>query len=183
MCLTFAWEAFRIWHLLPAFSSNLLIFAPVIFSSSLSLLFAAAVSVCISTEEPPPRPPQPAGLIKSKSGLSQQLLTHCSCPLCSLLAPLLKGTSHSCCLSSAWVCSEFLVCFYFFPHISSSSTRPCVPLTAVQCLAVPAVSQALLECVLWSEVNLENFSVFLKLFSKLIKVLFVLCLQSLATIS
>ncbi|XP_034469454.1 tyrosine kinase, non-receptor, 2b isoform X4 [Hippoglossus hippoglossus] len=41
-------------------------------------------------KEPPPRPPQPAVLIKSKSGLSQQLLTHCSCPLCSLLAPLLK---------------------------------------------------------------------------------------------
>ncbi|XP_034410430.1 tyrosine kinase, non-receptor, 2b isoform X7 [Cyclopterus lumpus] len=41
-------------------------------------------------KEPPPRPPQPAVLIKSKSGFSQQLLTHCSCPLCSLLAPLLK---------------------------------------------------------------------------------------------
>ncbi|XP_034743837.1 tyrosine kinase, non-receptor, 2b isoform X1 [Etheostoma cragini] len=41
-------------------------------------------------KEPPPRPPQPALLIKSKSGFSQQLLTHCSCPLCSLLAPLLK---------------------------------------------------------------------------------------------
>ncbi|XP_028987394.1 activated CDC42 kinase 1 isoform X3 [Betta splendens] len=41
-------------------------------------------------KEPPLRPPQPAVLIKSKSGLSQQLLTHCSCPLCSLLAPLLK---------------------------------------------------------------------------------------------
>ncbi|XP_056276223.1 tyrosine kinase, non-receptor, 2b isoform X5 [Pseudoliparis swirei] len=40
-------------------------------------------------EPPPPRPPQPAVLIKSKSGFSQQLLTHCSCPLCSLLAPLL----------------------------------------------------------------------------------------------
>ncbi|XP_051263928.1 tyrosine kinase, non-receptor, 2b isoform X3 [Dicentrarchus labrax] len=41
-------------------------------------------------KEPPPRPPQPAVLIKSKSGFPQQLLTHCSCPLCSLLAPLLK---------------------------------------------------------------------------------------------
>ncbi|XP_071346586.1 tyrosine kinase, non-receptor, 2b isoform X2 [Trachinotus anak] len=41
-------------------------------------------------KEPPPRPPQPAVLIKSKSGFSQQLLTHCSCPLCSLLAPLFK---------------------------------------------------------------------------------------------
>ncbi|XP_049453212.1 tyrosine kinase, non-receptor, 2b isoform X3 [Epinephelus fuscoguttatus] len=41
-------------------------------------------------KEPPPRPPQPSLLIKSKSGFSQQLLTHCSCPLCSLLAPLLK---------------------------------------------------------------------------------------------
>ncbi|XP_028284299.1 tyrosine kinase, non-receptor, 2b isoform X3 [Parambassis ranga] len=41
-------------------------------------------------KEPPPRPPQPAVLINSKSGFSQQLLTHCSCPLCSLLAPLLK---------------------------------------------------------------------------------------------
>ncbi|KAF1383441.1 hypothetical protein PFLUV_G00131930 [Perca fluviatilis] len=41
-------------------------------------------------KEPPPRPPQPAVLIKSKSGFSQQLLTHCSCPLCFLLAPLLK---------------------------------------------------------------------------------------------
>ncbi|XP_047223670.1 tyrosine kinase, non-receptor, 2b isoform X3 [Girardinichthys multiradiatus] len=39
-------------------------------------------------KEPPPRPPQPAVLIKSKSGLSQQLLTHCSCLLCSLFAPL-----------------------------------------------------------------------------------------------
>lgn len=34
-------------------------------------------------EEPPPRPPQPAVLIKSKCGLPQQLFTHCSCPLCS----------------------------------------------------------------------------------------------------
>ncbi|XP_038134810.1 tyrosine kinase, non-receptor, 2b isoform X3 [Cyprinodon tularosa] len=41
-------------------------------------------------KEPPPRPPQPTVLIKSKSGLSQQLLTHCSCLLCSLFAPLLK---------------------------------------------------------------------------------------------
>ncbi|XP_051943567.1 tyrosine kinase, non-receptor, 2b isoform X2 [Hippocampus zosterae] len=41
-------------------------------------------------EPPPPRPPQPAVLFKSKSGFSQQLLTHCSCPLCSLLAPLFK---------------------------------------------------------------------------------------------
>ncbi|XP_054870028.1 tyrosine kinase, non-receptor, 2b isoform X2 [Amphiprion ocellaris] len=43
-----------------------------------------------SKKEPPPRPPQPAVLIKSKFGFSQQLLTHCSCPLCSLLAPLLQ---------------------------------------------------------------------------------------------
>uniref|UniRef100_A0AAV2JTU0 Activated CDC42 kinase 1 n=1 Tax=Knipowitschia caucasica TaxID=637954 RepID=A0AAV2JTU0_KNICA len=43
-----------------------------------------------SKKGPPPRPPQPAVLIKSKSGVSQQLLCHCSCPLCSLLAPLLK---------------------------------------------------------------------------------------------
>ncbi|KAK7945046.1 hypothetical protein WMY93_000774 [Mugilogobius chulae] len=42
-----------------------------------------------SKKEPPPRPPQPV-LIKSKSGVCQQLLSHCSCPLCSLLAPLLK---------------------------------------------------------------------------------------------
>ncbi|XP_029970887.1 activated CDC42 kinase 1 isoform X3 [Salarias fasciatus] len=41
-------------------------------------------------KEPPPRPPQPAVLMKSKSGFSQQLPTHCSCHLCSLLAPLLK---------------------------------------------------------------------------------------------
>ncbi|XP_016528374.1 activated CDC42 kinase 1 isoform X1 [Poecilia formosa] len=41
-------------------------------------------------KEPPPRPPQPAVLIKSKSGFSQQLLSHCSCLLCSLFAPLLK---------------------------------------------------------------------------------------------
>ncbi|XP_021171317.2 tyrosine kinase, non-receptor, 2b isoform X4 [Fundulus heteroclitus] len=40
--------------------------------------------------EPPPRPPQPAVLIKSKSGLSQQLLTHCSCLLCSFFAPFFK---------------------------------------------------------------------------------------------
>lgn len=31
-------------------------------------------------EEPPPRPPQPAVLIKSKYGLPQQLFTHCSSP-------------------------------------------------------------------------------------------------------
>ncbi|XP_017275768.1 tyrosine kinase, non-receptor, 2b isoform X4 [Kryptolebias marmoratus] len=41
-------------------------------------------------KEPPPRPPQPAVLFKSKSGFSEQLLIPCSCPLCSLLAPLLK---------------------------------------------------------------------------------------------
>ncbi|XP_054625531.1 activated CDC42 kinase 1-like isoform X4 [Dunckerocampus dactyliophorus] len=41
-------------------------------------------------KETPPRPPQPAVLIKSKSAFSQQLLTLCSCPLCSLLAPLFK---------------------------------------------------------------------------------------------
>ncbi|XP_061652640.1 tyrosine kinase, non-receptor, 2b isoform X5 [Phyllopteryx taeniolatus] len=35
-------------------------------------------------------PPQPAMVIQSKSAFSQQLLTHCSCPLCSLLAPLFK---------------------------------------------------------------------------------------------
>nr|XP_004567248.1 activated CDC42 kinase 1 isoform X5 [Maylandia zebra] len=45
-------------------------------------------------KEPPPRPPQPAVLIKSKSGFSQQLFTHCSCPLCSLLVPLLKEPSY-----------------------------------------------------------------------------------------
>ncbi|XP_072297212.1 tyrosine kinase, non-receptor, 2b isoform X3 [Eucyclogobius newberryi] len=43
-----------------------------------------------SKKEPPPRPPQPPVLIKSKSGVSLQLLSHCSCPLCSLFAPLLK---------------------------------------------------------------------------------------------
>ncbi|XP_029686600.1 tyrosine kinase, non-receptor, 2b isoform X2 [Takifugu rubripes] len=42
-------------------------------------------------KEPPPRPPQPAVLIKSKSASPQQLLAHRSCPLCSLLVPLLKG--------------------------------------------------------------------------------------------
>ncbi|KAM9790995.1 activated CDC42 kinase 1-like isoform 6-T8 [Syngnathus typhle] len=42
-------------------------------------------------KEPPPRPPQPSVVIKSKSAFSQQLFfTHCSCPLCSLLAPLFK---------------------------------------------------------------------------------------------
>ncbi|XP_013869547.1 tyrosine kinase, non-receptor, 2b isoform X3 [Austrofundulus limnaeus] len=37
-------------------------------------------------KEPPPRPPQPAVLLKGKAGF-----TSCSCPLCSLLAPLLKA--------------------------------------------------------------------------------------------
>uniref|UniRef100_A0A8C1MFS7 Activated CDC42 kinase 1 n=1 Tax=Cyprinus carpio TaxID=7962 RepID=A0A8C1MFS7_CYPCA len=43
-------------------------------------------------KEPPPRPPQPSLLVKSKSGRSVQF-KHCSCPLCSLLAPLLKEPS------------------------------------------------------------------------------------------
>lgn len=51
-----------------------------------------AASASVSPEEPPPRPPQPAVLIKSKSASPQQLLAHRSCPLCSLLVPLLKGT-------------------------------------------------------------------------------------------
>ncbi|XP_031415365.1 tyrosine kinase, non-receptor, 2b isoform X2 [Clupea harengus] len=45
-------------------------------------------------EPPPPRPPQPSLLVKSKCGPSPSpsgQSTHCcSCPLCSLLAPLLK---------------------------------------------------------------------------------------------
>uniref|UniRef100_A0A8C2E9Z8 Activated CDC42 kinase 1 n=1 Tax=Cyprinus carpio TaxID=7962 RepID=A0A8C2E9Z8_CYPCA len=44
-------------------------------------------------KEPPPRPPQPSLLVKSKSGRSVQF-KHCSCPLCSLLAPLLKEPSY-----------------------------------------------------------------------------------------
>lgn len=70
-------------------------FTAVIFSPPLFLLCAGGICYYFSPEEPPPRPPQPAVLIKSKSGFSQQLFTHCSCPLCSLLAPLLKGTSQS----------------------------------------------------------------------------------------
>lgn len=66
--------------------------------SHLCISFAMAVfAFPLPEEPPPPRPPQPAVLIKSKSGFSQQLLTHCSCPLCSLLAPLLTGTCHAFC--------------------------------------------------------------------------------------
>lgn len=76
----------------PAFPpTNLSIFAAFCFSFAV----AGFAPFFFFPEEPPPRPPQPAVLIKSKCGFPQQLLTHCSCPLCSLLAPLLKGTSHS----------------------------------------------------------------------------------------
>lgn len=55
----------------------------------LSLLLPSVASFAMAgfpfrfPEEPPPRPPQPAALIKSKCGLPQQLFTHCSCLLCS----------------------------------------------------------------------------------------------------
>lgn len=97
--------------------------------------FAVVGFYFIFPEEPPPRPPQPAVLIKSKSGFPQQLLTHCSCPLCSLLAPLLRGTSHT---------FLFLLLPVFAVNLSSTfisslnisvspSFRPCVPITEVQC--------------------------------------------------
>lgn len=90
--LTLGWQSFT-FNLTFAccfLFSNLSFFAAVF----PPLYFVVAVFAFILPEEPPPRPPQPAVLIKSKSGFPQQLLTHCSCPLCSLLAPLLKGTSH-----------------------------------------------------------------------------------------
>lgn len=77
------------------FYSYLNIFYCCHFFPSLFVLCAGGFCYYFSPEEPPPRPPQPAVLIKSKSGFSQQLFTHCSCPLCSLLVPLLKGTSQS----------------------------------------------------------------------------------------
>lgn len=42
--------------------------------------------------EPPPRPPQPLILLKSKWGHFPSCRVCCACPLCYLLVPLLSGT-------------------------------------------------------------------------------------------
>lgn len=52
--------------------------------------------LCVSlfpAGEPPPRPPQPLILLKSKWGCFP---SRCACPLCSLLVPLLTGTGGVC---------------------------------------------------------------------------------------
>lgn len=108
----------------PASPANLSIFAAFSFS------FAVAGFTFIFPEEPPPRPPQPAVLIKSKCGSPQQLLTHCSCPLYSLLAPLLRGTSHSFLLSLFAVVLPFAF-ISSLNMIVSPSLYPCVPLTGL----------------------------------------------------
>lgn len=58
----------------------------VVFTASIFLLCASSSLAAgffffatVSSEEPPPPLPQAAVLTKSKSGLSQQLVTHCSC--------------------------------------------------------------------------------------------------------
>lgn len=113
--LTLGWQTFICNLTFASCFSPLISLSLLLSFSFLCFSFAVAVFTLIVPEEPPPRPPQPAVLIKSKSGFSQQLLTHCSCPLCSLLAPLLKGTSHIFCLSVACLCSDLLL----FPFLTS----------------------------------------------------------------
>ncbi len=80
------WKVTKCFFLLSLLCTYCSYYVVFLFCPFFSAYLANFNSLACSAEEPPPRPPQPSLLFKSKCCPSVKF-KHCSCSLCSLLAP------------------------------------------------------------------------------------------------